>query len=161
MNAVERFAAEVAAFRDWARGTDTGEDAVRAALRHLTRLYLAALELPPVRWDEVANQPEADRVNDTEWRAVYDAMARLPLDYYGSVFHPLIVPPEESPCIGSVSDDIADIYRDTVTGLRVFEAGRRAVAVWEWGFHFRHHWGKHATGAIGALHAWLVENASD
>ena len=161
MDAVERFAAAVAAFRDWARGTDTGEAAVRAALLHITRLYLAALELPAVRWDEVVNQPEADRVNDTEWRAVYDATARLPLDYYGSVFYPLIVPPEESPSIGSVSDDIADLYRDTVSGLRALEAGLRAVAVWDWKFHFRHHWGKHATDAIGALHAWLAENASE
>jgi len=40
-------------------------------------------------------------------------------------------------------------------------SGRRAAAVWEWGFGFRHHWGEHATGAIRVLHAWLAANAFD
>jgi hypothetical protein len=37
--------------------------------------------------------------------------------------------------------------------------GRRAQAVWEWGFGLRHHWGEHATGAIRALHCRLAANA--
>jgi hypothetical protein len=76
---------------------------------------------------------------------------------YGEVFNPLIVPPEE-PVLGSLSDDITDIYRDVVTGLREYEAGRRTQALWEWGFGFQAHWGEHATGAIRALHCWLASN---
>jgi hypothetical protein len=76
------------------------------------------------------------------------------------VFDPLSVPPDE-PVVGSLSDDLCDVYREVVSGLREYEAGRRAQAVWEWGFGLRHHWGKHATGAIRALHRWLAANASD
>ncbi len=160
MNAVERFAAEAVAFREWAKqGTDSGEIAARNALICITRLYLAALELPPAWSEELADQPDAEGVGDAEWRVVYLAAGRLPLDYYGEV-NLLIVPPEE-PGIGSLSDDIADIYRDVVSGLVEFESGRRAEALWEWGFNFRHHWGAHATGAIRAVHAWLAANAYD
>ena len=50
MDAVERFAAEAVAFREWAaRGVDAGAEAARAALARITRLYLAGLDLPPAR----------------------------------------------------------------------------------------------------------------
>lgn len=161
MDAVEQFAAEATAFQRWAlHGTDRGELAAREALVRITRLYLAALHLPPAWSEEVADQADAERVGAEEWGAVFAAAGRLPAESYGAVFDPLLVPPEE-PVVGSLSDDIADIYRDVVSGLREYEAGRRASAIWEWGFGLRHHWGDHATGAIRALHAWLAENAFD
>lgn len=161
MDAVDRFGAEAALFQQWARhGTDQGESAAREALLRITRLYLAALELPPAWSEELADAADAKPVDDEEWRAVFAASGRLPLDNYGEVFDPLPVPPEE-PVVGSLADDIADIYRDVVGGLREHEAGRRAQAVWEWGFGFRQHWGEHATGAIRALHCWLAANAFD
>ena len=76
---------------------------------------------------------------------------------YGEVLDPLPVPPEE-PVIGSIADDVIDIYRDVVTGLRAYQAGNKTGALWEWGGGFRHHWGEHATGAIRAIHAWLASN---
>jgi hypothetical protein len=161
VSAVERFAAEAVAFREWAaRGTDTGAVSARNALRCITRLYLAALELPPPRSEELAGQPDANRIEDAEWGVVFTAARRLPLDEYGTVFDPLAVSSGE-PVVGSLADDIADIYRDVVTGLRAFEAGRMASAVWEWGFGFQHHWGRHASEAIRALHAWLADHAPD
>ena len=161
MDAVDRFAAEAALFQQWARyGTDQGDSAAREALIRITRLYLAALDLPPAWSEELADQHDAARVGDEEWRAVFAACARLPLDYYGEVFDPLPVPPEQ-PVVASLADDIADIYRDVVSGLQEHQAGRRAQAVWEWGFGFRHHWGEHATGAIRALHCWLAGNDFD
>lgn len=161
MDAVGRFAAEVGAFRAWALGDDAGAAAARNALLRITRLYLAALELPPAWSDELVDRPDAGRVGNAEWRAVLAAARRLPLDEYGTVFDPTVVPPEHSATVGSLSDDITDIYRDVVSGLCALEAGRRAEAVWEWGFGFCHHWGEHATGAIRALHAWLAANAAD
>jgi hypothetical protein len=43
-------------------GTDRAEWAARAALVRLTRLYLAALELPPASGVERADPPDAERV---------------------------------------------------------------------------------------------------
>lgn len=165
MDPVERFAGEAEAFRAWATlGMDTGEDAARNALLHVVRLYLAALELPPAWSEQLAHEPDAERVGENEWRTAFAAAGRLPLDIYAACdphFDPVVGLPTESAGIGSLSDDLGDIYRDVVTGLRAFESGRRAVAVWEWGFGFRHHWGEHATGAIRALHAWLAADAFD
>jgi hypothetical protein len=161
MDAVERFATEAAVFQQWARdGTDSGAQAARQALIRITRLYLSALDLPPAWSEELADQPDVERVGDEEWRIVFAAAARLPLSAYGEVFDPTVTPPEE-PVIGNLADDIADIYRDVVSGLRAYQAGRRAAAVWEWGFGLRIHWGEHATGAIRALHGWLAANAFD
>lgn len=161
MDAVDRFASEVTHFREWAlHGTDQAEWAARGALVRLTRLYLVALDLPPAWSDELTDQPDVGRVGGEECRVVAFACRRLPFDLYGEVFDPLPVPPDE-PVVGSLTDDITDIYRDVITGLREYEAGRRAQAVWEWGFGLRHHWGEHATGAIRALHCWLARNAFD
>ena len=145
-------------FERWARlGGQRGEIAAREALVRITRLYLAALDLPPP-WTEGLDPRPAQRVSDDEWKEVFAAAGCLPLDYYGELFDPLVTPPEE-PVIGSLADDIADIYRDVVTGLREHQAGRPLRAIWEWGNNFQQHWGDHATGAIRALHAWLAANA--
>jgi hypothetical protein len=161
MDAVSEFAAEAALFEQWARsGTSQGGAAVREALIRLTRLYLAALELPPAWSEELADQPAAERLPYEECRTVASACGRFPFQYYQEVFDPF-AEPSEAPVAGCIWDDITDIYRDVVTGLREYQAGRRAQAVWEWGFGLQHHWGEHATGAIRALHCWLAANASD
>jgi hypothetical protein len=92
------------------------------------------------------------------WHKAYEASRRLPLDYYSEIFDPTVVP-AEAPVTGSVSDDLADIYRDVVTGLRAYKRGDRAGAIWEWSFGLHSHWGAHAIGAIRALHWWLRNNA--
>ncbi len=161
MDAVARFADEAAAFQQWAwHGSDNGERAARRGLILITRLYLAALDLPPPGNEDLTDQLDPERVDDAEWRAVFANCSRLPLDYYGEVFNPSVVPPEE-PGVASLADDIADLYRDVVTGLRAYQSGLRAQAVWTWGFHFRCHWGQHVTGAIRVLQCWLAANAPD
>ena len=100
-------------------------------------------------------------VSDDEWKAVFEySLAQLPLRHYGEVYDPLLMPPEE-PVVGDVADDIADIYRDVATGLRLFDAGDEAEALWEWGFLFRIHWGEHASSAIRVLHAYLAQEDAD
>ncbi|MES2996744.1 MAG: DUF5063 domain-containing protein [Verrucomicrobiota bacterium] len=161
-DAVGQFAAEAVHFRAWARDeTDSGELAVRKALIRIGALYFAALQLPPEWSDELADASDTERISGDEKRAVYQrAAARLPFTDYARVFDPFVLPPEE-PIIGSISDDVADIYDDVVSGLVEYEAGHTARALWQWAFCFRMHWGRHATDAIYALHIWLSENAWD
>jgi hypothetical protein len=154
------FAQEATRFQRWARvELDEGGASAGLALMRVTRLYLAALLLPPP-WGDGRSCASVECVDDAEWRLVYTSAGRLPVDDYGEQFDPLVVPPDE-PTIGRLSDDIADIYRDVVSGLRDYEAGRHSEAVGAWAFGFRHHWGAHATGAIRALHAWLTQNVGD
>jgi hypothetical protein len=158
---VEQFAAEAALFEAWARdAADEGDWAAREALIRITRLYLAALQLPQAWNGDLSDEAEPDRVNEEEWRAIYEHSARLPLGLYSVIYDPSVIPPEE-PVVGSIADDIADIYREVVSGLRALRAGLRAEAIWTWGFGLRTHWGQHATGAIRTLHCWLAENAAD
>ncbi len=157
MNSIDRFAMQAELFIEWVeRGTDTGGEAARNALIQLGRLYFAALELPaPEEEDDDDNGREV-RLAHEEWKSIFDQVgSRLPIGYYGEVFNPLSVPAEE-PVIGDLADDIADVYRDVVEGLRRYHEGRRARAVWLWTFHLQVHWGEHATGAIRALHSWLA-----
>ena len=159
-DAVAHFAAEAARFREWARdGSDTGEVAVRNASIRIGTLYLAALQLPHEWSDELADAPDAEGISREERSAIDRGIAaRLPFTAYARVFDPFTLPPDQ-PVVGTISDDIADIYDDVVGGLVEYEAGRKAQAVWEWAFHLRAHWGRHATDAVYALHVWLSENA--
>jgi hypothetical protein len=163
-SSLETFVEEAMRFEHWARsGTDTGAEAARNGLIGLVRLYAAALELSPaedaseVDAESASDVERIEYVDDAEWRAVRTHAARLPLDYYGEIFDPLPVPPLE-PCLGSLSDDIADIYGDVVSGLRKFRAGHENAAVQDWIFGLQTHWGEHATSAIRALHCWLAKH---
>ena len=162
MDATDHFAEQANRFESWILESSTqGGQFAREAVQHLMRLYLAALELPAPWSDGLANVPDARRIDDEEIRRVANSLTgRLPFDMYGVVSDPLIVPPEEC-SIGSLADDLLDIYRDVVTGLWEYEGGRRANAIWEWGFNFRHHWGDHATAAIRSLHNWLASEELD
>jgi hypothetical protein len=160
MDPVAKFADEAAAFERWLlSGADEGADAARECLIRLLELYHAGIELPPESSNELEERADVERVGDAERRRAYDATRRLPLDFYSEVFDPTEVPAEKAPVIGSLSDDLADIYGDVVTGLRAYRQGDRARAVWEWSFWLHAHWGAHATGAMHALHWWLRNNA--
>ncbi len=99
---------------------------------------------------------DAESIGDDESKKVYARAAALPFQYYSSTFYPLVVPPEDHE-IGDLADDVADIYRDISAGLALFDAGHVAEAQWEIRFSFLTHWGRHASGAIRALHCWYAD----
>ena len=150
MGAVDQFVGLADAFRSWAvEGTDTGVTAARQALAHLAKLFGAALALP----DTSPEGGISDWVPDDEWKRAFEACRRIPVSHYGEVFDPLVLPPE-APSVGDIADDLADIYRDVVNGLRALQHGEPGAG-WQWRFTFWSHWGRHAVGAMGALRAWL------
>ncbi len=127
-----RFAAEAAVFEQWARcGTAIGEAAAREAIERLGLLHLAGLALPPLSSKSLTATKEGNPPGDDECHAVMRNCARLPFDHYAEVFDPLVIPPQE-PGLANISDDI-----------------------------IRSHWGRHATGAVRALHCWLMANARE
>ena len=161
MDSIEAFAAQAELFERWLVGaTDTHGDAVREALVRLLGLYGAGLQLPGEWTDELETAGDVERLTDDDWRRALEASRRLPFDLYSDIYNPTIVPSEQQ-VVGSISDDLTDIYRDVVAGLRAYKKGERAAAAWEWSFGLHSHWGTHATSAIRALHWWLAENAID
>ena len=59
---------------------------------------------------------------------------------------------EEEPVMGDVGDDLLDTYKDIKAGCLLFERGEATEALWHWSFLHRIHWGRHAVGALFALH---------
>lgn len=159
-NVVDSFAQRVRRFEMWVNETPTeGAAIAREALIHLTSIYVAALTLPPAVFPENERKYPVGVGND-EWQRVRRWCARFPFQYYCDLVEPTDTTASEAG-LGDLADDIADIYRDVVAGLRLFEAGLGAEALFEWGLGFRTHWGRHATAAIHALHCWLAANAPD
>ena len=115
----------------------------------LPRLYSIALVLPDVGGDAPHCEGSTSvTALGRDLRATIGA-----LDYYREIFDPYAGESEE-PVIGSLSDDIADIYAELTAGMSCWDAENREGALWAWRFSFQVHWGKHLTSALRAMHAW-------
>ena len=89
----------------------------------------------------------SERMTADEWWSLYRRLQRQ-LGNFDSIVD------------GSLSDDIADIYRDLIAGFVPFDSGDVGEAVWEWRFGFDSHWGRHAAHAVYALHVLRSEYLS-
>ena len=122
-------------------------------LTQLLCLYHLALQLPEIA---PASEDLFENIKQDAWNAVRENIAKtLARDYYWEVFEPLEQDQPE-PVLGSLSDDLADIWRDLKPGVAMMETGSAALVsdvVWQWRISFETHWGQHAATAIAALHA--------
>ncbi len=108
-------------------------------MQSVLRLYSAALALPE---GEPGDQGANERIGHAEWEAIRRIVAgKLSRDVYWEIFEPLEAQPPE-PVTGSISNDLADIWREIRVGLQIFDADARA-AVWHWRFSMETHWGHH------------------
>jgi hypothetical protein len=154
---LKEFADAARAYQSWAVNEAGSEfENAKEGLRHLLTLSHLVLNLSPL--PEVGDDPEASlRVTDDERQIVYLAARKIPLGYYSEIFDPLSVPLQEG-VVGDLADDFADIYREVVEGLRLYDAGYHEQAHWQWVFGFSSHWGEHATSAIRVLHTFMAKN---
>ncbi len=133
----------------------------RALLASLTRLYLAALALS-AETDVELHNIEFLKVTKDDWLHIHRNVSGTigEHDTYWITFDP-IFPRNDSgdPCLASLGDDCADIYRDIIRPLSAFNAGQTEILddiIWEWAdTPFQSHWGLHAACAIHTLH-WIV-----
>lgn len=110
-------------------------------------LISQAAELPDR--GKLRTRPEG--VAHESWKTIYeDLQNRLSeRNSYWKVFDPW---QDVEPIRGSISDDLADTWRDLKAGLLVLDAGSLANAVAEWRFSFHYHWGpNHATHVLRPL----------
>jgi hypothetical protein len=115
-------------------------DRLLATRAQLLDVYTAALSLPLV---------ESTEDFDAQTSPLPPRLDFGAHDEYWEVFDPYI---EAEALIGSLSDDIADVYADLSRGLALWAADQREAAVWQWRFAFEIHWGDHAIDALRALH---------
>jgi hypothetical protein len=116
---------------------------LQGARRQLLALYAAGSDLPHV---EAAGTGTGPSVPLPESWCGFEAF-----DFYWQVFDPYDHVDHE-PGVGSLSDDVLDVYRDIRRGLWSWEKNATASAIWEWRFSFDTHWGAHAVDALRAIH---------
>ena len=136
------------------------EQWLREVLFALSQLYAAAHSLPDVSIeDDAIDVPEEMRMNHAEWSALFNRIQEIlgHQDFYWAYFDPTEPrdTKDEATC-GSLSDDLADIYRDVKPGLLAWETQNDeylASLVFDWKQpNFESHWGVHAVSAMRALH---------
>lgn len=131
------------------------------ALRLLARLYAAGHGLPlepPI----IERQARDRRPSHGDWQRFFHRCAGLPVQYYRCDWEPWILdgpnPGDDDRSVGDLHDDCADVACDILEGLRDWDAGDFAEAVWNWSDGLRNHWGRHAADAIAVLQKWLEED---
>lgn len=127
-------------FMDTASSLESVSERLRMGRHCLAKLVAAGSALPVV--DVTTSKIVVGDGSPPDWPGFG------PHDLYWKVFDPYV---DEERVTGSLSDDFLDIYRDLERGLVAFEEGEHQDAVWEWRFHFDHHWGEHAVDALRAL----------
>ncbi len=127
---------------------------LRICFHLISKLLAEALDLPEV--DGELNTPAVTR--DQYNCVVLLLKAQLGQDdYYNMVFDPYETGAE--PLIGSISDDLADIWRDLSTGLAALRDRSIEDAIEEWRFSFAYHWGlRHATHVLNPLVVLLLRD---
>jgi len=128
----------------------------------LPKLIDEAINLPDVELSDSDDQIEETgrqaprvktRLNVEEWDKLYNALQEKlgNWDSYRHVFDPN---EDDEAIMGSLADDIADIYRDLKEGLVPNETQQPQPEeiIWKWRLLFYSHWGQHAIDALLVIH---------
>ena len=127
----------------------------------LPDLYVRAIRLLNVEI-AILDPSNSERLSRSEWQALFNSIGEKlgQDDHYQIVFDPYV---SEPPVGTSLSDCLADIYRDLREGLDGFgeqeEQNRKAVGNWR--FSFLTHWGRHCVSAMRAIHRLLERYHED
>jgi hypothetical protein len=135
---VQAFAAAARRFVQFVEHSETldSEAFVRDVQPLVLDVYMGAMSLD--RGDPVDDAEPPASMSTDEWWTLFQRLQRQLADF-------------DSVVDGSLSDDIADVYRDLRDGLIPYDAGDAGEAVWSWRTEFEGHWGRHAAHAIYAL----------
>jgi hypothetical protein len=150
--ATHAFAEVARGFCAWCEGSSLGAEREVAAASWLSKLYAAALLLPnvePENSDGLPDLPAAEAGKAKSNLACFNG------HYYREYFDPDPTLDEES-VMGDIGDDLLDTYKDIKAGCVLLEHGQSEEALWQWAFLHRIHWGRHAVGALFALHCLSI-----
>jgi hypothetical protein len=128
------------------------EDCFRLA----ARLVSEVVQLPKVEGELDTMRAE---VTDESYRAVVQDLKQIvgDRDSYRMVFDPWNE--SEDAMYGSVSDDLADTWRDIKRGLAALSAGSPNNAICDWSFSFQCRWGPHhLTHVLRPLFTFVFDN---
>ena len=130
----------------------------------MLELYIAALSLPNP--EPSGDELRAASIAHEEWLVVFRQLQLKlgPYDFYREIYDPAAfgdpggaIDTGDEPVVSSLSDDLADIWRDLRSGLRVWDdasADIQSDLVSEWRESFVSHWGQHLVDGLRAIHWW-------
>lgn len=110
----------------------------------LPQIYALGLQLPEV-------EPESEEAETYKGASPMTALtAKIgKYDRYQEIFDPVA---ENEAVTGTLSDDLADIYKDLKGPLLSFNQGHEADALWQWKFNLKTHCGNHLVDALRVIH---------
>ena len=128
--------------------------------RVLPKLIDQAIEMPDVKGSDRGGQKSSQKIRYEEWEQLYNSLKEKlgDWDLYHQVFDPTR---DKEAIVGTLADDIADIYGNLKEGLVFIEAApaNPEKAIWTWRLLFYSHWGQHAMDALLAIHFRLQNDA--
>jgi hypothetical protein len=143
-------------------GGEGGDEIVPLLLLEVAQVMLAGAQLGASKdvilrgnWEpDVGADPEMDL---DELRTGLASRLQS-VDEYAEIFDPYA---DTRATPFRLSDDVAAVSADLVHGLKHYEAGRVAEALWWWQFSYVNHWGTHGGAALRALHAVVAHARLD
>jgi len=139
---------------------EAADEIVPVLLLEVAQVMLAGAQLGASR-DVIPQgnaEPDVGADPDLDGLRVGLAARLAGCDDYGELFDPY---QDTKPTSFRISDDLADIAADLIHGLRHYQAGRAAEALWWWQYSYVNHWGTHGGAALRALHAVVAHARLD
>jgi Domain of unknown function (DUF5063) len=159
----DRIARQAQEFLDGVTALANGEgkdETVPLLLLEIAQIMLAGAQLGasrdiilPGNWEpDVGADPDLDALRTGLAGGLQD------FDEYAELFDPY---QDTTATQFRLSDDLAAVAADLIHGLKHYEAGRAAEALWWWQYSYVNHWGTHGGAALRALHAVVAHARLD
>jgi len=142
------------------RRGEGADEVIAILLLEVAQVMLAGAQLGASRDVIPPGNAEPDIEPDPDLDALRASLAQrlVGCDEYAEVFDPYR---DGAPTAFRLSDDLAAIAADLIHGLRHYQVGRAAEALWWWQYSYVNHWGTHGGAALRALHAVIAHDRLD
>ncbi len=137
-----------------------GDEVVPLLLLEVAQAMLAGAQLGASQDIIPAGNAEPDVGADPDLDELRVGLAKrlAECDEYAELFDPYR---DVAPTAFRLSDDLAAMASDLIHGLRHYQAGRPAEALWWWQYSYVNQWGTHGGAALRALHAVVAHARLD
>ncbi len=159
----DRIARQAQDFLDGVTALASGEgkdETVPLLLLEVAQILLAGAQLGASRDIILPGNWEPDVGADPDLDALRTGLAARVTDFdeYAELFDPYR---DTKATPFRLSDDLAAVTADLIHGLKHYQAGRAAEALWWWQYSYVNHWGTHGGAALRALHAVVAHARLD
>ena len=159
----DRIARQAQEFLDGVTALANGEgkdETVPLLLLEVAQIMLAGAQLGASRDIILPGNWEPDVGADPDLDALRTGLAVKVRDFdeYAELFDPY---QDTKATAFRLSDDLAAVSADLIHGLKHYQAGRAAEALWWWQYSYVNHWGTHGGAALRALHAVVAHARLD